>query len=123
MDSTHAYQLFSNLLGNAVKYNLDQDLDDILGEFKAWREGREMQHPYAFIVSRSQISAPDFSLNPVHYLPEFEESRNKQTNHDLRGSLIRPIFGLTQLPFDFLRFPQAFMIWLNDAVFGSSGES
>ena len=50
-------------------------------------------------------------------------SRNNQTNHDLRGLLIRPIFGLTQLPSGFLRFPQAFMIWLNDAVYWSSGES
>jgi len=52
-----------------------------------------------------------------------EVAVNYQFKHNLYCFHIRPIFGLTQLPSGFLRFPQAFKIWLNDAVYRSSGES
>jgi type I restriction enzyme M protein len=56
---------------------LDHDMDEILEAFYNFQTGRKIKHPYCFSVRRSQIDASTLSLNPVQYLPHFEESRRK----------------------------------------------
>lgn len=54
---------------------IDHDLEDIFEGYQSWRNGQEILHSYAFSIRRSQIKGPSYSLNPVHYLPQFEQSR------------------------------------------------
>ena len=53
---------------------LEQDTDDIFAGWTALREGRESPSEYYFVSSRSQLTT-SLHLNPVRYLPRYEQSR------------------------------------------------
>lgn len=50
---------------------LDHDIDDIIESWKSFKKGVNIKHPFCFSIKRSEIAAPDLSLNPVRYLPKF----------------------------------------------------
>ncbi len=50
----------------------DHDLDEILEAYWAWKNNKA--HSFAFEARRSQIRPPLYSLNPVKFLPHFNES-------------------------------------------------
>lgn len=52
---------------------LDQDTDEIYEAWCALREARKSPSKYCYTVSRSKITE-NLNLNPVRYLPEFQES-------------------------------------------------
>ncbi len=56
---------------------LDHDVDDIIESWRAFKKGAEIKHPFCFSINRSQISGPDLSLNPVRYLPRFNEATQR----------------------------------------------
>jgi len=53
---------------------LDHDIDLIIESYKQFQRGQKITHPFCFSVKRSQIIGPDLSLNPIQYLPSFNES-------------------------------------------------
>lgn len=55
---------------------LDQDTEEIFLSWKALREARSSLSEYYFLTSRRQLT-PALHLNPVRYLPRYEESRRK----------------------------------------------
>ena len=64
--------------GNLIPKNgqpiLDHDLDEILEAYRAWKNNQSHSFAFAFEARRSQIGPPLYSLNPVKFLPHFNES-------------------------------------------------
>ncbi len=64
--------------GNLILKNgqplLDHDLDEILEAYRAWKNNQPHSFAFAFEARRSQIGPPLYSLNPVKFLPHFNES-------------------------------------------------
>lgn len=56
---------------------LDEDLSEIADAYTAFQNGELKESEYRFTISNTDIDKESLSLNPVHYLPKYNEALEK----------------------------------------------